>query len=486
MSSIAQRWEKKVLRSDGLVRLAALVAATTACLGSGTNYAYSAWAPQFSERLRITSAQSNLLGIAGNIGQALSAIPIGLFIDSTGARLAAMIGGVTIAIGYNLIYSAYMQGPEFMGFWMIWCMYFLTGIGSFSTFSAAIKITALNWPHRTGAATSLPLSAFGLSAFVFTTLSMLFQTSRSQILLFIAVGAPFLILVSSPFFLKAKSELPDTAAGQVYTALEGTEIDGEAEAESSIECSFDRTTENHPEGTVSSERLLLTDSTVLKEFSQELDISIHTLVSTVNFWLLFMIFGLYTGIGSMTINNIGYDATMLWRKDKSEISQPALETQLLFHVSIISIMSFCGRLISGASSDLFSVVFLVAQLYAMWCSNPRLLWILSVLTGLAYGLLYGVYPALVTDAFGLKQLSRNYGIISLAPILWSGIFNLNYGRIIDLNSSTIPNGDKKCMQGLHCYTEAYRYTLVATAGGLGLIIWCVRRNNSMQWARRLR
>jgi hypothetical protein len=31
-------------------------------------------------------------GIAGNIGQALSAIPIGLFIDSNGARLAAMIG----------------------------------------------------------------------------------------------------------------------------------------------------------------------------------------------------------------------------------------------------------------------------------------------------------------------------------------------------------------------------------------------------------
>jgi MFS family permease len=185
---------------------------------------------------------------------------------------------------------------------------------------------------------------------------------------------------------------------------------------------------------------------------------------------------------------------MLWRKAKSEISQPALETQLLFHVSIISIMSFCGRLISGASSDFLlrhhqsrflcvaasSVIFLVAQLYAMWCSNPRLLWMLSVLTGLAYGLLYGVYPALVTDAFGLKQLSRNYGIISLAPILWSGIFNLNYGRIIDLNSSTIPNGDK------HCYTEAYRYTLVATAAGSGLVFWCLRRNNSMQWARRLR
>ncbi len=189
---------------------------------------------------------------------------------------------------------------------------------------------------------------------------------------------------------------------------------------------------------------------------------------------------------------------MLWRKAESKISQPALQKQLLLHVSIISIMSFCSRLISGASSDFLvrhhrsrfscvaasSFIFLLAQLYGMWCGNPRLLWILSVLTGLAYGALYGVYPALVTDAFGLKQLSRNYGIISLAPILWSSIFNLNYGRIIDLNSSTIPNDEKQCTQGLQCYAEAYHYTLVATAAGSGLVFWCFRRNNSIQSARR--
>jgi hypothetical protein len=75
---------------------------------------------------------------------------------------------------------------------------------------------------------------------------MLFQKSQSQILLFLAVGASFLILVSSPFFLKAKSKLPDTAAGQEYTALEGTEIDEEAEPGPSIDCSSDRTIETHP------------------------------------------------------------------------------------------------------------------------------------------------------------------------------------------------------------------------------------------------
>jgi hypothetical protein len=39
----------------------AVVAATTVSLACGTNYAYSAWAPQFAEKLLLTATESNLI-----------------------------------------------------------------------------------------------------------------------------------------------------------------------------------------------------------------------------------------------------------------------------------------------------------------------------------------------------------------------------------------------------------------------------------------
>lgn len=42
-------------------RIAAVAAATCVSLACGTNYAYSAWAPQFAERLKLSNTESNLI-----------------------------------------------------------------------------------------------------------------------------------------------------------------------------------------------------------------------------------------------------------------------------------------------------------------------------------------------------------------------------------------------------------------------------------------
>jgi MFS family permease len=96
----------------------------------------------------------------------------------------------------------------------------------------------------------------------------------------------------------------------------------------------------------------------------------------------------------------------------------------LIHVSIISCTSFVGRLASGVGSDFLvkrlklsrfwcmvvaSCIFTLAQFIAIAVSNPYYLWLLSSMAGLAYGTLFGVYPALVADAFGVSGLSMNWG-----------------------------------------------------------------------------
>lgn len=82
-------------------------------------------------------------------------IPVGLLIDSKGPRPGVLTGMLALGSGYFLIYKglwsmkpsssspnaslAYNDGPGTMGVPLICFFSFLTGMGSCSAFSAAIK-----------------------------------------------------------------------------------------------------------------------------------------------------------------------------------------------------------------------------------------------------------------------------------------------------------------------------------------------------------
>jgi MFS family permease len=184
-----------------------------------SQYAYSAWAPQYAERLKLSATQSNLIvshlpssviraateqhqGSAGNIGMYASGIPFGILIDTKGPRWAILIGAVSLACGYFPLYSAYQKGPESTSFGAL-CLYgFLAGMGGCSAFAGSIKVSATNWPHHRGTATAFPLSALGLSAFVFTLIgSFAFPNDTGDYLLMLAVGTFSMVFVGS-FFMR--------------------------------------------------------------------------------------------------------------------------------------------------------------------------------------------------------------------------------------------------------------------------------------------
>lgn len=158
------------------------------------------------------------------------------------------------------------------------------------------------------------------------------------------------------------------------------------------------------------------------------------------------------------------------------------------HVSLISVMSFVGRLLSGIGSDIIvkklhhsrfwcivasSSIFTLAQLAALSISNPHRLWLVSGLSGLGYGALFGVYPALVADTFGVSGLSVNWGFMTLAPVLFGTAFNGVYGSIFDAHSVVLENGDMVCKDGLECYRSAYFFTFFTSLVAIGVSLWCV-------------
>lgn len=112
--------------------------------------------------------------------------------------------------------AAFESGPGSIALPWLCFFAFMTGIGGASAFSGSIKtctfspqvgkhrdspqIAALNWPNHRGTATAFPLSAFGLGAFFFSAISSLaFPDNTSTFLLLLSIGCLCMCYVSVAF-----------------------------------------------------------------------------------------------------------------------------------------------------------------------------------------------------------------------------------------------------------------------------------------------
>lgn len=189
------------------------------------------------------------------------------------------------------------------------------------------------------------------------------------------------------------------------------------------------------------------------------------------------------------ISNIGNDAKALWLRHDPTRSADFIQGREQMHVSILSVGSFCGRFLSGAGSDhivkklrasrfwclvISAGVFSLAQVLALVVSDPNFLFLVSSLTGIGYGFLFGVFPALVADAFGTQGMSLNWGFFIAAPVLSGNIYNLSYGAIYDSHSEHGDGKKGECHAGLECYRSAYWLTLASSLAGMLMALWCIR------------
>ncbi|KAK4238626.1 major facilitator superfamily domain-containing protein [Achaetomium macrosporum] len=538
-------------------RLVSSVAATIISLACGTNYVYSAWAPQFADKLRLTTTEINLIGLAGNMGMYSMGVPVGLFVDHRGPRPAVIGGALCLGVGYAPFRAAYETAS---GSVPVLCFFaFLTGLGSCMAFSASVKTSALNWPHHRGTATAFPLAAFGLSAFFFSLFGSIFFPGNTSAFLTSLAAGTFAMTFIGFFFLKVYPHthyhsVPNSGSGlsdsqqlrrtpseedkaprrhssrggrrspdvepgtspTTYTtpaAAVGSSQDDatipapdQTDVEAAPPHVFDRSS---PEAEVDETSSLMSrlssslagdvfvENSVDMDRSHRVDIRGWRLLSNIDFWQLFCIMGILAGIGLMTINNIGHDANALWKRYDDSVTEEFLIKRQQMHVSILSIGSFGGRLLSGVGSDFLvkvlhasrvwclviaCFVFSVAQLCAINITNPHLLGFVSGLSGLGYGFLFGVFPSIVAESFGIHGLSQNWGFMTLSPVISGNIFNLFYGAVFDSHSIVGPDGERTCPDGLDCYKNAYFVTLAACGIGIAVTLSTIRHQH-LQWLR---
>ena len=203
---------------------------------------------------------------------------------------------------------------------------------------------ALNWPDHRGTATAFPLSAFGLSAFFFSAISSIaFPDNTSDLLLLLSIATFAMVFVGS-FFLRVIS------TGPAYSALPGSDQRSGSDASTALKrtksadskYSIDRSSHepgtqpdnisysdgpthhserlNGPEGpnpSIEETSSLLSksdgsgpgdipyqngkDKGSLDQDSHHVDIRGLALLSKMKFYQLWLLLGLLTGIGLMTI-----------------------------------------------------------------------------------------------------------------------------------------------------------------------------------------
>jgi hypothetical protein len=170
-------------------------------------------------------------------------------------------------------------------------------------------------------------------------------------------------------------------------------------------------------------------------------------------------------------------------------------------------------------------LFIISQIIAVATDDVTDLWKASLALGLAYGGLFGLFPTIAIELFGIGRcqlllpvllqltadapliahFSENWGFLSLSSMLGGNIFSIAFGRNLDahstfgiehpqlplLNSTSsllssnllhtarlTPNhtlnirlAEASCLEGRDCYMASFYITIAACCLALALSVW---------------
>ncbi|KAJ7886216.1 major facilitator superfamily domain-containing protein [Mycena olivaceomarginata] len=513
-------------------RITTLLASLIVAVGSGTNYVFSAYSPQLAARLNINHTQLNIVALAANVGVYSSGPFWGRIVDSRGPRIPLSFAFVFLFFGYTGIRHFYNVGVEngatvsSLSLALLIACSFMTGTGGNAGFTGAINSTAKSFPDKARATTTgIVLSGFGLSAFFFSTLAhVLFPGDTSSFLLLLSLGTALtsiigLFLVRTIPLSAAESgdhTVVATAAAEAeatifhhgndsHTPLLDEEIAPSSPAEEYV--SDARGIELSPPRSPSTARGRSTSHgrSLSRSRKQEAfegpNIYGRALWINPDFWLLFAILSLLSGTGLMYINNVGSMSQALFSQDNPAYDEVEASKWQATQVSTISIMNFAGRIIIGLISDniknrfgfprsysllLVSSLFFSSQLLAAQITDVTNLWKASALVGLSYGTIFGIFPTVCIEFFGLSHFSENWGYLSLSPLVGGNLFSIAFGRNLDAHDpgettaavTAVRTVAHQCLEGRSCYVATLGLTGAACFAAIllsALAAWRERR-----------
>ncbi|WP_406242842.1 OFA family MFS transporter [Tissierella carlieri] len=336
-----------------------LWAATLTNVIAGLVYIWSVISKALIEDLNWTSKEASLPYTMITVFFVIAMVIFGKIQDEKGPKLTVTIGG--ILMGAGLIFSGIFTDPKIM----ILTMGVIAGTG-IGTVNASTVPPAVKWfPHeKKGMITGIVVAGVGLSSVFYSPLAnyLISKVGISKTFIYIGVGALILTLILAQLL------------------------------------------ENPPEGFLSQK----TTSTEKKKDKASNDFTWKEMIKTLNFYKLWLMLTFSSSAGLMIIGHV------------SSIAKSQVNWQAGFIlVILLSIFNALGRILGGTLSDkigrvsLMKMVFILQGvnmfLFAKY-SNIGLLAIGVAIAGLCYGAGFSVFPATVTDLYGIKNFGINYGL----------------------------------------------------------------------------
>ncbi|ODQ80679.1 hypothetical protein BABINDRAFT_160916 [Babjeviella inositovora NRRL Y-12698] len=474
-------------------RYSSLAASAVVSLAAGTPYLYGVFAPQLVKQLGLAASDSATFALASNIGSGLGGLPGGILIDTKGPQLAIIVGSICIFTGYYSIYYCYTH--VYASLWLISAAMASVGFGSVTGFYACVKTCATNFPDYKGTAGAFPVSAYGLLALIFSSISaMYFGNNTGGFLRFLALLCGSTVF-SGVFFVKfyhlSDEEAPLIRPVRTLRTPSSSSVFSNTDSVASTRTFSLRNSMvffgvgkrdplHRSESSAEITRTVKDDQAFASR-SSAVD-TLKVLFSSRVFLVHYIVMALIASIGQMYIYSVGFVVTAQINNphNRSATTQEAAQA---IQVSLISICSFLGRLTSGPISDFLvhkmhaqrhwlviaaTVLLSVGQLLATRLDSIDSLWMVSSPVGLAYGFLMGVYPAIMADLFGTAGLSTTWGLICTGPLALLFVLSSYFGVIYDRNSVVDPEVGKICRAGVACYKDAF-----VTTEGLCVVIFVI-------------
>ncbi|KAJ3156950.1 putative monocarboxylate transporter mch1 [Geranomyces michiganensis] len=527
-----------------LLLAVSLVCAAILQTAAGTVYLFGLYGPQLSERMDWSQKQTALVAGCLSWGISLSGPLLGTFVDkrATAPWPIFLVGGAAIATGYGLISATYSGALPVRHFAVVALYFLLVGAGSAACYHCSLATNIRNWPaaHR-GVAVGVPVSMFGLSAYIYAHVADRFFYTRSattsdrqldipRFLLLIAAVAVLAALLAAMVLRDYRKDVPeimravveeergcgadqDENGNGVGIVEEEEQVEGEGEAKDQGEgegegeeeeeqrpllqhlghrrVRFDDDGESRNPGSES----IIARTTV----SQGDNAAVVSLWKQAEMYLLTASFCTLVGVGLMYSAGIGTLVVGLSPADATPAS-PLVQRAQNRHVTLFSICSFSGRMLTGLISDraaratarsiiiripriawtsLASILMAIASgLMVVALNNnddnnnnnsvPALLSVVTVLIGAAYGIVWTSTPTVLVDLVGGDVFATCWGWITLSAAFAAQALMVVFGYVYDAGAAASSSSSPSTRLGVELENEAGKGGTGVTGSGAGM------------------
>ncbi len=358
------------------ISLRVLAASTGINLVCGILYIWGVISKALVEQLNWTSKQASLPYTVATISFVIAMVIFGNIQDKKGPRMIGTLGG--ILMGSGLIISGLTLSPVML----VLSMGIISGCG-IGILNVSTTPPAVKWfsPKKKGMITGIVVGGVSVSSMLYSPLANYLIENQSISKTFIIIG--FIALFISVFLAQFLKNPPE-----------------EYEIKSQ------------------------------KSFSVNQGFTWREMLKTKQFYMVWIMLGLSSSAGLMIIGHISNIAKV----------QAKWEGGFIL-VILLAIFNTLGRFLGGSISDrigrssLMRIIFLMQGVNMFLFSqfnNVILLAIGVAIAGLCYGAIFSVFPATISDLYGMKNFGMNFGLMFTAwgfggvigPMTGAAIFDM--------------------------------------------------------------